>query len=132
MSVIKWRESYETGIAEMDNEHRELIEIINQLYQMQREKKAYDELKNIYNRLLEYTRNHFLNEEKLMEDSNYPGLQQQKNSHAEFVAKLQEMENDLVSANESVAPVVYRFLREWWLDHIVGMDKDYGPHLLEK
>lgn len=129
MSIIKWRESYETGVEEMDNEHRELIDIINLLYQMQREKKSYEELKGIYQRLLDYTQNHFQHEEKLMADSQYPGLQEQQQTHEKFVLRLKDMEEDLVSAKESAAPVVYKFLREWWLDHIVGMDKNYGPHL---
>ncbi len=132
MSIIKWRESYETGVEVMDNEHRELIEIINLLYQMQRDKKAYEELKKIYARLLEYTQNHFQHEEKLMMDAEYPGLVEQQENHAEFITKLKEMEEDLLAAKESAAPVVYKFLREWWLDHIVGMDKEYGPHLQGK
>ncbi len=130
--IIKWRESYETGVEVMDNEHRELIEIINLLYQMQRDKKSYDELQDIYQRLLDYTQNHFQHEEKLMAESEYSGLKKQQQNHEEFVAKLKDMKEDLLSVKETAAPVVYKFLREWWLEHIVGMDKEYGPHLLGK
>lgn len=130
--IIKWRESYETGVEVMDNEHRELIEIINLLYQMQRDKKSYDELQDIYQRLLDYTQNHFQHEEKLMAESEYSGLEKQRQDHEEFVAKLKDMKEDLLSAKETAAPVVYKFLREWWLEHIVGMDKEYGPHLQGK
>ena len=129
MTIIKWRDSYETGVAEMDNEHREIIEIINQLYEMLREKKSYSELENIYNRLLDYTKNHFAHEENLMEEAKYPGLERQRKAHAMFIAELEKMEKDLLSAEESVAPVVYKFLREWLLKHIVEVDKEYGPSL---
>jgi len=132
MTVIKWRESYETGVEEMDNEHKTLIDIINQLYQMQREKKSYEELKGIYNRLLQYTENHFQHEEKLLEESGYAQYKEQCQSHVDFIEKLKDLKEDLLSAKESSAPVVYKFLREWWLNHIVGMDKEYGPHLLNR
>ncbi len=41
MALIKWRDSYATGIPEMDDEHREIIDIINTLYEMIRDKKNY-------------------------------------------------------------------------------------------
>ena len=59
MPLIKWRDSYATGIKEMDDEHREIIDIINTLYEMIRDKKNYDELKNVYERLYNYSLNHF-------------------------------------------------------------------------
>lgn len=129
MTIIKWRESYETGVAEMDAEHKELIDIINQLYQMQREKKSYEELQDVFNRLVRYTENHFSHEERLMEQTKYGEVEQQKAAHQKFIEELKEMEPDLVSGREDAAPVVNKFLREWWLNHIVGMDKEYGPHL---
>ncbi len=129
MTIIKWRDSYETGIEAMDNEHKKIIVIINQLYQMQRDKKSFDELKVIYQSLVEYTEQHFQHEEQLLDEAGYPELGQQRASHVVFVQKLSEMEKDLLAAKESAVPVVYKYLRQWWLDHIVGEDKLYGPFL---
>ena len=129
MTVIKWRDSYATGVAEMDAEHRELIDIINQLYEMLREKKSHDELKNIYDRLHSYTEKHFQHEEQMLEEAEYDGLAGQQNAHKQFIVELDKMEADLLSGNESVVPVVYKFLRDWWLQHIVEIDKLYGPTL---
>ena len=129
MSIIKWRDTYATGVAEMDAEHHEIIDIINQLYDMLREKKSYTELKNIYDRLYSYAENHFRHEEQLMEAAGFEGLDDQLQAHVYFVDELAKMEANLLSADESVAPVVYKFLREWWLKHIVELDKRYGSIL---
>ncbi len=96
---------------------------------MQRDKKSYEELKVIYQSLVGYTEQHFQHEEKLLDESGYPELGQQWASHVEFVEKLTEMEKDLMAAKESAVPVVYKYLQQWWLDHIMGEDKLYGPFL---
>jgi len=129
MSIIKWRDSYATGVEEMDAEHHELIDIINQLYEMMREKRPRAELKSIYDRLHSYTENHFRHEEQMMIESEYDGLAEQQKFHKQFIIELDKMEADLLSADEAVVPVVYKFLREWWLNHIVEVDKRYGPTL---
>lgn len=128
--IIKWRDSYATGVEVMDAEHKQLIDIINDLYLMQRDKTASKEkLKEVYDSLVSYTEDHFKHEERLLKEKEYDGLEEQYQSHAEFITKLKDMENDLTSGNEETIPVVYKFLREWWLGHIVDLDKNYGPHL---
>lgn len=129
MTIIKWRDSYSTGVEEMDKEHHEIIDIINQLYEMLRKKRERAELKTIYDRLHRYTEKHFQHEEQMMEESGHEGLAEQQQAHKQFVSELDRMEADLLSADESVVPVVYKFLREWLLKHIVEVDKRYGPNL---
>ncbi|MDJ0624213.1 MAG: bacteriohemerythrin [Desulfocapsaceae bacterium] len=131
MALIKWRDSYATGIPEMDDEHREIIDIINTLYEMIRDKKNYEELKNVYERMYNYSLNHFSHEEQILEESNYSGLAAQKEQHSRFAARLEEMKEQLLSADESAIPEVYKFLREWWLQHIVEVDGQYGDVLKE-
>ena len=132
MAVIKWRESYETGVEEMDREHQALVAIINQLFEMQRDKKAFSELRDVYQKLIEYTEKHFQHEEQLLEKSGYPELENQKRFHRHFVTKMETMKDDLIEGKEEAAPVVYRYLREWLLGHIVEEDMKYGNHLQKK
>lgn len=129
MALIKWRDSYATGIKEMDDEHRELIAIINTLYEMIRDKENYDELKRVYERMYNYSLHHFSHEEQILEESQFSGLAEQKEQHVSFVARLEEMKEQLLSADESITPEVYKFLREWWLHHIVEVDGRYGDNL---
>jgi hemerythrin len=90
MTIIKWRDSYATGVEEMDTEHRELIDIINQLYEMLREKREPAELKIIYDRLHRYTENHFQHEEQMMEESGHDGLAEQQKAHKQFVSRARQ------------------------------------------
>ena len=132
MDLIKWRASYETGIAEMDEEHKQIIEIVNRLYRMLRGAEDTDDLKSIYTTLAEYSEQHFKHEEELLQKHNYPGMEEQGQSHEEFVNKLQEIRDDLEANDAKAIPEVYKFLREWWIGHIVESDKEYGPFLKEK
>ncbi len=78
-----------------------------------------------------YSLNHFSHEEQILEESNYSGLAAQKEQHSRFAARLEEMKEQLLSADESAIPEVYKFLREWWLQHIVEVDGQYGDVLKE-
>lgn len=132
MDVIKWRSSFDTGIAEMDEEHRRIIDVINQLYRMLRGHEENGDLEGIYTILKEYSELHFEHEEELLRSNDYPDMKEQGDSHREFVEKLEEIREDLKANDPSVIPGVYKYLREWWIGHIVESDKKYGPFLKEK
>ena len=91
----------------MDEEHREIIDLTNTLHEMIRDKKKYAELKNVYELVYTYSRNHFSREEQMLEGVKFPGLAEQKEQHAKFIVRLAEMKDELLSANESVTPEVY-------------------------
>lgn len=129
MALIKWRDSYATGVKEMDEEHRVIIDLINTLYEMIRDKKRYEELRTVYERMYSYSRDHFSHEEQMLEEADFSGLAEQKEQHAQFIARLDELKDELLSANESVTLEVYTFLREWWLQHIVETDGQYSEHM---
>ena len=74
MDILKWREGYETGISTMDEQHRVLIGLINNLYRIIRDKKGYDQLREVLQEMSKYGETHLQAEEELLGQHEYPGL----------------------------------------------------------
>ncbi len=129
---LVWKDEYSVGVEEMDNDHKKLLNLINQLqtavhyYTGQEfEQKALDEL-------VDYTKTHFKKEEKLMEDNGYADLEAHKKQHEMFIAKINGF---LVQYNQNSEVTVVdtlKFLKDWLIKHINGTDKEYGKVLNEK
>ena len=129
---LVWKDEYSVGVEEMDNDHKKLLNLINQLQTAvhyytgkEFEEKALDEL-------VDYTKTHFKKEEKLMEDNDYADLEAHKVLHQKFIDKvsafLELYKNDSdVAVNDTL-----EFLKDWLIKHINGTDKEYGKVLNEK
>ncbi|THB74896.1 MAG: hypothetical protein D6B25_12785 [Desulfobulbaceae bacterium] len=132
MQVIKWRESYETGIKSMDKQHHDLIELINDLFVSIRGKEQNPDAEKILERCFEYADKHLQEEERLLMEHGYPELQEQLDSHNEFKKKISDLKREFSSKPEVLLSESYTYLRKWWIDHIVGIDKKYGEFLQTK
>ncbi|MBU0961089.1 MAG: hemerythrin family protein, partial [Proteobacteria bacterium] len=127
MQIVKWRESYETGVASMDNQHKTLLDLINQLYPIVRDHRGQEEISKIVDACLSYAKKHLGDEEQLLLDNNFPGLQEQLDHHAQFTETVNTFAKQLTDSPDTVVPELYAYLRTWWISHIVGIDKKYGP-----
>ena len=129
MAVIGWKDVYATGINSMDKEHRGLIEQINLLYDAVREKRDDEIIAPILSALEKYTVEHFSHEERLMAEYQYPGLEEHKEVHKALIAEIDSFKQRANSSTEELAKELLTFLRKWLLEHILKVDKEYGPFL---
>ncbi len=120
-------EQYLTGIPLIDGEHETLFEIIgeaNALVKAELLHDKYDEIVGILDRLEEYTKEHFRDEEEYMESIGYAGLEAQKMAHHAFVSKLEEVDLDQVDQNQQeYLEGLMEFLFGWLSNHILKSDK---------
>ena len=89
---IRWSELFETGITEIDNQHKKLVEIINNLYESYSSNENFD-FNIIINDLIKYSEYHFTTEEKLFKNSKYPFTKEHLKIHSEFKEKVIEFQN---------------------------------------
>jgi hemerythrin len=129
MAVIAWKAVYETGIVALDKEHQSLIAEINRLYEALRDKRGEEVLGDILSMLEGYTVDHFQHEEKLMAEYNFPGLAEHQKTHQALIQAVQEIKERALAGGEELAQALFKFLRAWVLEHIVEVDKQYGPYL---
>jgi hemerythrin-like metal-binding protein len=121
--LIQWKDSFNTGFARVDEQHKGLVKIINDLYHMQEQKGNKDDLKQIFTQLINYTVNHFSMEEILMKEHDYEDYVSHKEEHLNFVSKILELKDKYISGSETVRSDVLNFLKEWLLTHIIGTDR---------
>ncbi|WP_417821834.1 bacteriohemerythrin [Terasakiella sp.] len=128
--LIEWSEYLDTGVPLIDDDHKMLVAILNRLYQAC----LYKENEKIFHSILEelahYTKYHFQREENFMEEIGYPHLKNHKQVHkllASFVmAELNKVQDHYNTKN---GDELLHFLKNWLIDHIMGMDQDIGSFI---
>ncbi|RII29462.1 MAG: hypothetical protein CXR30_11240 [Geobacter sp.] len=129
--LIVWSKSYSVGVDSMDKEHQRLIDIINKLYGAMRSGRGKDAIGSILDELIEYTKTHFTHEERLMQESGFAGLDEQKRAHGALIGQVIEIQTKFI-AGTALSQEVMSFLKNWLVNHIQGMDKSYGPSMNKK
>lgn len=132
MKLIEWKDKYKIDIKILDEQHQQLIEIINSLYSSVNEGKGSLALGGILNDLISYATNHFITEEKLLDDFNYPGFEFHKEEHRYFIQKVTDFKEAFDVGKQGLSVEVLNFLKEWLSSHIVKSDKKFAPFLHEK
>ena len=124
--MIEWTPDLSTGVPKLDEQHKEIFQWLAELENATVEERT---LFGVYvvTRLKHYLREHFAAEEALMRAADYPDLEQHIAQHAEFRARLEELQ--LKSIGEDISLDTVRFLNHWLCNHIARTDMAYVPYL---
>ncbi len=126
MAYIKWDTSYETGIKKFDAQHQKLVNLINDLYEGMQQGKGKEAVGRVLEELIKYTKEHFVDEEALMQQHNYPGYLAQKGEHERLVKEVATLMEKHKSGAMSLSIETSTFLKNWLTNHILGVDKKYS------
>jgi len=132
MSLIKWEKKYETGIAEVDSQHRMLCDMINRLHDAMIDQKTEKVVDKILIELLNYTEYHFGLEESMLRKARYSQLNEHIQEHTEFIEKIVHFTTEITKGRVLLSMDIINFLKDWLIGHISGSDMDYVPHLNAK
>lgn len=130
--IMSWKDSYSVGIAEIDRQHKKLIDLINQLNNAMAAGKGKKETGKILGDLIAYCASHFAVEEKLFDQHNYPDAQEHKTKHKKMVGKVLAMQKDFQAGKMTITFDVMDFLHQWLDKHILGTDKKYSHYFKSK
>ena len=130
--LMPWTIRLETSFPIIDNQHKELVRMINQLHKAMRQQKGSNELSNILDGLAKYTVMHFATEEKIFEKHKYPDFNNHKKIHKELVSKVLAFQADFNSGKATVTMDLMDFLKDWLKTHIMKTDMSYVPFLKGK
>lgn len=129
MPLFNWTDSkYSVNIKGLDQQHRRLVDIINQLYDAKQDGKDQEVLGKVLDELVNYTETHFKKEEKLMEDYAYPDFTDHKSEHDSFSKKALDMRKKYYSGEANMTIKIGFLLKNWLSDHILVVDKKYGHY----
>jgi len=129
MALITWSTMFSTGISEQDNQHKKLIDLINQLNDAMQAGKGADVLGKVLSELVNYTVFHFGYEEKLMAQHKYEDTPAHKTEHTKFVQTVGDFKKKFDSGTAVVSVEIMNFLRDWLTSHIMKTDKKLGQAL---
>lgn len=131
-NAIPWKKEYSVNIQELDEQHKLLIEMINDLHGVIVNKSNPGVVCEVLERLLHYTRTHFEDEEILMRNSGFPGYEAHKVRHDQFIGEVEVLQRraKISHGSEQLVGMEMLFkLKDWLVDHIICMDMDYSRHV---
>ncbi|WNO11127.1 bacteriohemerythrin [Teredinibacter sp. KSP-S5-2] len=128
--LVEWSDELSVGIEEIDDQHKVLVDLLNQLHAAIHERRGNDVALPILNRLIEYTRIHFAVEESLMRILNYPDFETHKEHHEQLIDQVLEMHQKVIKDNKKLGFELLHFLKNWLTKHIMSEDKLYTPHFI--
>ena len=123
MEYMKWTSDLDTGIDVIDNQHRRIVDYINQLHHAI-ETGSREEVGEVLEQMVEYTLSHFAFEEDLQEESNYPFVHAHKKVHNLFTKKMADFQQRF-ELGEDISRQLITLLRTWLVNHIKRDDADY-------
>jgi len=131
--LIVWSNSYSMGIKIIDDQHKGLFDIVNDLFNHSTgdEVEERDYFKEVIHHTVQYIKEHFATEEKIMIATKFPGYAEQKKAHDEFTKAVIQSVRDFESGKRLVLVKLANFLKEWLLSHIAIMDMQYAAYFRE-
>ena len=132
MALIKWTKELSVNISSIDEQHKILINMINEFYEKIREKSNNELISDLITKMKDYTILHFSVEEKLFEQYNYADFEQHKKQHDGFIKKVSDLEERFNKGEIILSFEITKFLKDWLINHIQGTDKKYTKFFIEK
>jgi hemerythrin-like metal-binding protein len=129
MGFFKWKDQFSVNIPEMDQQHQKFFALLNKIQDYnatQSRDPAF--LDDLFRELCAYVLVHFDEEEKLLEQTGFAGLVEQKQHHQHFREQLIKLRNQHIQGQGSISQSVLNFMRDWFMDHVIQMDQKYGEY----
>lgn len=124
-----WNPAWETGISDIDQQHRELFRQVDDLLLAVHHDEHLEQIPRVLAFLTEYIETHFACEELQMERSAYPGLEVHRAVHDDMRQRASELLAGATEDPEVVTDAVIVFLIDWLVGHIDGEDRLMARHL---
>ncbi len=135
--LIVWNDSLVTGVDEIDEQHRILVNSINEANTRLTENVSAEILDQITRDLLSYALYHFETEEELMQEFNYTetcqeDMENHLQQHRNFSSTVVSVREGLKTGKLITREDLLTFLNSWLINHILNTDKRLAAFILEK
>jgi len=129
--AIAWSNSYEIGDKFIDNQHKELFEVTNRLFEACSCGQGQQRLMEIVKFLAGYAVKHFGDEERLQQQIKYPGYPEHKKMHDDFKCTVVDALKQLETEGASVLLVtkITMLIGNWLVNHVKSEDSKIGAHM---
>ena len=132
MKTIVWSKILSVGFEEIDEDHRKLVGIFNELNEAVTTGAAADYIAATLEELINCTVWHFSHEERLMLKRHYDGIEEHKAEHRELIESAKELQGQLLHAGQGMGGEQIAFLERWLTGHILTTDQRLGAFLAQE
>ena len=129
MDKIVWTNDFSVGVEKIDRQHKKIIAMINGLIEQHNRGDSSEILTETLSQMTTYALEHLSDEEKFMEDINFPLTEEHEQLHEEFRFRIIDFSNSLSDGPDRVFPELLNYLMDWWSKHILHQDKKYSEYL---
>ncbi|MCP5093510.1 MAG: hemerythrin family protein [Gammaproteobacteria bacterium] len=132
MSLLEWKPEYSVGIASMDDEHREMIALINDVYAKLGTSPDADTIEDCLEEIFNTISLHFALEERIMREQGYDEYEDHKEDHEDLLDEIRDLMDEFVADEKEGARRLEEGLSGWFSKHFVSFDArlhgKLGPH----
>ncbi len=132
MTLLTWNYTCTVGVRAMDDQHGILMDTMNELRLALIHGAGREQVSEVLDRLIEFTRMHFSSEEQMLQRSGFPALAAHRAEHQRLLAQILQASHRAQHGEEVQVRPLLVFLRGWYVAHIEGLDREYGPWLNER
>jgi hemerythrin len=129
MPLMVWDDSLSVGVSAIDQQHKRLVELLNQVHRSQTDGKGNEAVRKVLEALVTYTVDHFAFEEALFAKHGYQELPAHREAHEKLVARVSAFIEEWGSGRATLGSELFMFLRGWLNGHIRGSDRAAGRFL---
>ena len=121
---MEWKDEYDIGILEIDEQHRELFKMVNNIKKsILKGVSPQQIIKTVFTDIVDYTQKHFTSEEALMKKMHFPGIDIQKRQHKQLITDIVRKLKEMKAGTQHNPIIMYTFLNQWLLNHIITEDQ---------
>ncbi|WP_207063920.1 bacteriohemerythrin [Motiliproteus sp. SC1-56] len=131
MGPFQWREAFRVGDDGVDGQHKELFNLLADLHRAIHGQDGPLVVQATINQLLNYTQEHFHDEEALMRAVAYPDYAAHKRLHDQLIDEVWAMYIRCSHDQEGMEVELLTFLNDWLVNHILVRDRELGRFLRE-
>ena len=123
--MLNWDASYSVGVKVLDDQHKKIIDFINELEQALVVKDNRNAVVKVLNGLVSYTKEHFATEELYFRQFDYDKTDDHIAEHVELIAGVEKLVYQFEIGDALDINKVMAFLKTWLIEHILGADQEY-------
>jgi hemerythrin len=125
---MPWSQSLAVGVDLIDDQHKKMFEMADQLFEAGRNRKAGEYIVQMFKFLEDYTKKHFKDEEEYMMSIQYPEYGTQKKMHDDFIRQLDALKKKYEQSGSNIAVIMEanQMVLNWLTNHISRQDKKIG------
>lgn len=124
-----WKDSFCSGNQLIDVQHQSLFSLANELLDAILSAHSSTEISALITRLLNDVSQHFHDEEIILEQAGFPGLNQHVTEHTKLLEKGLKLSQEFKTSTLTAGNVFQFLANEVVMLHLLGADRDYFPFI---